>query len=360
MKKLLMTFLAVCCLILALLGLDFALTASRAQPSSQKGQTLTFYNWGDYIDPSILSDFEKETGYKVNYQTFDSNEAMYTKIQQGGTNYDLAVPSDYMVAKMKKAGLLAKLDKSKLTGMDNLNKQFLNQSFDRGNQYSVPYFWGTLGILYNTKRVKGSDLTSWSSLWSDRYKNRLLLVDSARDILGMTLLSQGKSVNDQNKADLAAAQGKLSSLMPNVKAIVGDELKIYMAQGEGDLAVTYSGEAKNAIEKNSDLAYTVPEDGSNLWLDNLVIPKSAEHKQAAYALINYLNRPDVAAKNAKYIGYATANQAAYQQLPKSIQNDKAFYPKQAILDKLQVYQNFNSYWTQAYNDAFLEFKLGKS
>ncbi|MBS9337385.1 ABC transporter substrate-binding protein [Fructobacillus parabroussonetiae] len=360
MKKLMMTFLAILALIAALLLLEWGLTASRAQHSSQKGDTLTFYNWGDYIDPSILTDFEKTSGYKVDYQTFDSNEAMYTKIQQGGTNYDLAVPSDYMVAKMKKAGLLAKLDKSKLTGMDNLNKQFLNQSFDRGNHYSVPYFWGTLGILYNRQKVNGADLKSWSALWSERYKNRVLLVDSARDILGMTLLSQGKSVNDQNKADLAAAQGKLSSLMPNVKAIVGDELKLYMAQGEGDLAVTYSGEAKNAIEKNGDLAYTVPEDGSNLWLDNLVIPKSAKHKQAAYALINYLNRPDVAAKNAQYIGYATANRAAYEKLPKNVQNDRAFYPKQSVLDKLQVYQNFDQYWTQKYNDAFLEFKLGKS
>lgn len=359
MKKLMMTFGGICLVIVALLGLQWGLMVSRNQQSSGK-DTLTFYNWGDYIDPSILTDFTKETGYKVDYQTFDSNEAMYTKIQQGGTNFDLAVPSDYMVAKLKDAGLLAKLDKKQLTGMNNLNPQFLNQSFDRGNQYSIPYFWGTLGILYNKKEVNGSELTNWSALWSAKYRNQVLLVDSARDILGMTLISQGKSVNDQNVADLAAAQGKLSSLMPNVKAIVGDELKLYMAQGEGSLAVTYSGEAKNAMERNPDLAYTVPEDGSNLWLDNLVIPKSAEHKQAAYALMNYLNRPDVAAKNAQYIGYATANKAAYERLPKSVQNDKAFYPKQSVLDRLQVYQNFDQHWTQLYNDAFLEFKLGKS
>ncbi|MFC4761389.1 ABC transporter substrate-binding protein [Fructobacillus durionis] len=359
MKKILMTFSGVFLLILVLLGLQWGLSASRNQDSSSSKDTLTFYNWGDYIDPSILKDFTKETGYKVNYQTFDSNEAMYTKIKQGGTNFDLAVPSDYMVSKLKNGGLLAKLDKSQLTGMDNLNKQFLNQSFDKGNQYSVPYFWGTLGILYNKKVVNGSDLKDWSSIWSSKYRHQLLLVDSARDILGMTLISQGKSVNDQNTADLAAAQGKLSSLMPNVKAIVGDELKLYMAQGEANIAVTYSGEAKNAMEKNSDLAYTVPEDGSNLWLDNLVIPKSAKHKKAAYALINYLNRPEVAAKNAEYIGYATPNQKAYQLLPNSVKSEQAFYPKQSILDKLQVYQNFNQYWTQKYNDAFLEFKLGK-
>ncbi|MBS9335529.1 ABC transporter substrate-binding protein [Fructobacillus sp. M1-13] len=360
MKKLMMALLFVFLLIALILGLQWGLSVARQQPSSQKGETLTFYNWGDYIDPSILSDFSKETGYKVNYQTFDSNEAMYTKIAQGGTNYDLAVPSDYMVAKLTKAGLLAKLDKSKLTGMDHVNPQFLNQSFERGNQYSVPYFWGTLGILYNKTKVDGSKLQNWSSIWSEQYKKRLLLVDSARDILGLTLISQGKSVNDQNKADLAAAQGKLSSLMPNVKAIVGDELKLYMAQGEADLAVTYSGEAKIAMEQNKDLAYTVPKDGSNLWLDNLVIPKKAAHKKAAYALINYLNRPDVAAKNADYIGYATPNQKAYQLLPKSVKSDKAFYPEQSILDRLQVYENFNQYWTQTYNDAFLEFKLGKS
>lgn len=360
MKKLLMTFSGIALLLVLFIGLQAALTASRSQQSSGKKDTITFYNWGDYIDPEILKDFEKESGYKVNYQTFDSNEAMYTKIKQGGTNFDLAVPSDYMVAKLKDGGLLAKLDKSKLTGVDHFDKTFLNQSFDRGNEYSLPYFWGMLGILYNKKVVDEDELKDWSSIWDAKFRHRLLLVDSARDVLGLTLLSQGKSVNDKNVADIAAAQGKLSSLMPNVKAIVGDELKLYMAQGEGDLAVTYSGEARNAMSRNKDLAYKVPEDGSNLWLDNLVIPKKAEHKEAAYALMNYLSRPDVAAKNAKYIGYATPNKDAKELLPDSVKNNEGFYPKQSLLDKLQVYENFNPYWTQKYNDAFLEFKLKKS
>ncbi|MDF7637759.1 ABC transporter substrate-binding protein [Leuconostocaceae bacterium ESL0958] len=358
MKKLLWTTAALLLAIgLLLLGKN---TLDQSRQSKVAGdRVLNFYNWGDYIDPQLLKDFEHETGYRVNYQTFDSNEAMFTKIKQGGTSYDLTVPSDYMVQKLKDEGLLAPLDKNKLTDLDQLNPRFLNQSFDPGNRYSLPYFWGTLGILYNKKQVDGRQLRTWSDLWSPRYRKQILLVDSARDILGLTLLSQGKSVNDQNAADLAAAKGRLTALMPNVKAIVADELKLYMAQGEANIGVTYSGEAKQAMEKNPDLAYLVPEGGANLWLDNLAIPKNAKHKEAAYALINFLNRPENAARNAEYIGYATPNLGAYKRLPQSVRNDQAFYPKASILDQLQVYQNFNQAWTERYNDAFLEFKMSR-
>ncbi|WEV54627.1 ABC transporter substrate-binding protein [Leuconostocaceae bacterium ESL0723] len=358
MRKILWSCLAIALAILGLLGLKTYIDYQSGDHVSGD-KVLNFYNWGDYIDPDLLTKFTKETGYQVSYKTFDSNEAMYTKIKQGGTSYDLTVPSDYTVQKMAQEGLLEPLDHKRLTGLGNYDRQFMNLSFDRGNRYSVPYFWGTLGILYNSKKYSAQDVAHWDDLWQPKFKQQLMLVDSARDVLGFTLISQGKSVNDQSDADLAAAQGKLTSLMPNVKAIVADELKMYMAQGEANVGVTYSGEAAQAMQNNPDLRYLVPSEGSNEWFDNLVIPKNAKHKDAAYAFINFMSKPENAAQNAKYIGYATPNKKAYDLLPAATRNDQAFYPKQATLDRLQVYDSFNQTWTEKYNDAFLAFKMSR-
>ncbi|CAH1854179.1 ABC transporter substrate-binding protein [Convivina intestini] len=358
MRKLLTGGAIIIAVILALVGLKTYLV--QAQDNQQHSdKVLDFYNWGDYIDPDLLVKFTKETGYQVNYNTFDSNEAMFTKIKQGGTSYDLTVPSDYTVNKMIHANLLEPLDYNRLVGMNNYYPRLLNQTFDPHNRYSIPYFWGTLGILYNKKVVSASSVAHWNNLWDSKFKDQILLVDSARDILGMTLISQDKSMNDRSTADLAAAQGKLTSLMPNVKAIVADELKMYMAQGEANIGITYSGEAAQAMAKNPDLAYQVPSEGSNEWFDNFVIPRNARHKDAAYAFINFMNQPQNAAQNAKYIGYATPNQRAYELLPQSVQNNRQFYPSQVTLDKLEVYQNLGQKWTEKYNDAFLEFKMTK-
>ncbi|CAK8054682.1 ABC transporter substrate-binding protein [Eupransor demetentiae] len=356
MKKILIAATSLLVIIAALFAFRTSLNWSSDQ-GQKDGKILNLYNWGDYIDPELLTKFTKETGYQVNYLTFDSNEAMYTKIKQGGTSYDLTVPSDYTVQKMIKNNLVEPLDKSRLTGMSNYDANFLNRSFDPGNRYSVPYFWGTLGILYNSKKIQASQVSHWDDLWSPNLRKQIMLVDSARDIMGMTLISQGKSVNDTSQSDLAAAQGKLTSLMPNVKAIVADELKMYMIQGEANVGVTYSGEAAQAMAKNKDLRYLVPSEGSNEWFDNLVIPKNAKHKAAAYAFINFMSKPENAAQNANYIGYATPNKKAYQLLPADVRNNQAFYPKQKVLNHLQVYNNLNQKETEEYNDAFLAFKM---
>ncbi|WP_195556010.1 ABC transporter substrate-binding protein [Weissella cibaria] len=349
-------------IILAVVALLFGINVA-LQKSAESGlktgsnKTLTIYNWGDYVDPSLIKKFQKETGYKVDYETFDSNEAMYTKIKQGGTHYDLAVPSDYMIQKMKKAHMLVKLDHSKLTGLNNYDKRFMNQPFDRGNQYSVPYFWGTLGIIYNDKYVKASDIKTWNDLWNPKYKNSIMLIDSSRDIMGMTLASSGESVNTKSIPELAAAKGKLDTLMPNVKAIVADEIKMYMAQDEAALAVDYSGDAAEMIAENSHLHYVVPSDGGNLWFDNIVMPKTVKNKPAAYAFLNFMSQPENAAKNAEYVGYATPNKAGKALLPKSIRDDKQWYPAEKTLSHLEVYQDLGPYWVGQYNDYFLEFKM---
>lgn len=323
----------------------------------QSDKILNLYNWGDYIDPQLIKKFERETGYHVNYETFDSNEAMFTKIKQGGTSYDLTVPSDYMIAKMKAAHLLIPLHKSKLHGLQNIDPRFMNLSFDPHNKYSIPYFWGTLGIIYNDKFIKPGTIQHWQQLWSPQYRNDIMLVDSARDIMGMSLISMGKSINTTNPATLEAAKQKLDKLSPNVKAIVSDEIKTDMAQNDAPLAVDWSGEASEMISDNPHLHYVVPSEGSNLWFDNLVIPKTAKHFKAIYAFLNFMLEPQNAAQNAEYVGYATPNKAALRLLPASVRNDKQFYPDLKTMNNLEVYKNLSPKDVELYNDLFLEFKM---
>src|SRR5699024_7391059 len=201
------------------------------------GNTLTIFNWGDYIDEELITQFEAETGIKIVYETFDSNEAMMTKIEQGGTSYDIAVPSEYMIDKMRQEDLLIPLDHDKLPNLKNIDERFLDLPFDPDNIYSVPYFWGTVGITYNAELLPDKTFTSWNDLWDPDLKNEIILIDGAREIIGMGLNSLGYSLNDTNKAHLQEAFDKLGTLTPNIKAIVGDENKLLMQNNEAAVAV---------------------------------------------------------------------------------------------------------------------------
>lgn len=360
MKKIIAAVIVLFAVVAGLFGVGQYLSAKENAASGSSGNSskiLNIYNWGDYIDPSLLSKFTKETGYRINYETYDSNEAMYTKVQQGGTAYDIVVPSEYTVEKMRHDKLLLPIDHKRLTGLKNYDKRFLNDSFDPGNKYSIPYFWGTLGIIYNDKFVKRDQVQHWNQLWSSKFRKKILLVDSARDVLALSLISMGKSVNSRNLADVQAAKAKLDTLMPNVKAILNDEIVMYMAQEEAPIAISWSGEASEMIAQNSHLHYVVPSEGSNLWFDNFAIPKTARHFKAIYAFLNFMSQPGNAAKNAEYVGYATPNREALKKLPRSITNDKQFYPDDRTISHLEVYQDLGQRWTQIYNDLFLEFKM---
>lgn len=342
--------------VIAIVALLFFTSFIMKQASNTGGNKLVIYNWGDYIDPDLLDQFTEETGIQVQYETFDSNEAMYTKIQQGGTVYDIAVPSDYMIDKMKQENLLVKLDKSKLVGLDNISPEFLHKSFDPDNDYSVPYFWGTVGIVYNTSLID-SELEHWDDLWKEEYRNSIMLVDGAREVMGFGLNSLGYSLNSTDLDQLTEAEAKLKLLTPNIKAIVGDEMKGYMIQGDAAIGVTFSGEASEMLDANEDLVYVVPSEGSNLWFDNLVIPTTVKHEEEAYAFINFMLRPEVAAQNAEYVGYATPNQGAKDLLPEEITSDEAFYPDQETVEHLEVYDNLGTKLLGIYNDLFLQFKM---
>lgn len=354
MKRLTILFISVLMMIGLLLG---GLDHLQGKEDNTQ-QVLTIYNWGDYIDPALLKKFEKESGYKVIYETFDSNEAMLTKIRQGGTHYDLAIPSEYMIQKMKEEHLLLPLDYKKIKHLNNISPQFLNQSFDPHNEYSIPYFWGTLGIIYNDQFVpKDLHFQTWKDLWDPRLKNNIMLIDGAREVMGLALNADGYSLNSKQPKELQAAYQRLLRLVPNVKAVVADEIKMYMINNESAVAVSFSGEAREMMDANAHLHYVIPKDGSNLWFDNMVIPKTAKNKEAAYAFINFMLEPKNAAQNATYIGYATPNRKAIAYLPKEIKTDPAFYPSKEVTQHLEVYQNLGAKWLDAYNDYFLNFKM---
>lgn len=342
--------------IVAIITVLFVASLAMTQKTGKVSDKLIIYNWGDYIDPDLLTKFTEQTGIQVQYDTFDSNEGLYTKLKQGGTTFDIVVPSDYMIDKMAKDGLLNKLDKSKLEYFEDIDPKFLKKSFDPNNDYSIPYFWGTVGIVYNKTMVDKAP-EHWEDLWREEYRNDILLVDGAREVMGFGLNSLGYSVNSKDMNQLKEVEQKLNKLTPNVKAIVGDELKGYMIQGDAAIGVSFSGEASEMLDGNEDLVYVVPSEGSNLWFDNIVIPKTAVHHEEAYAFINFLMKPENAAQNAEYIGYATPSMKAKELLPEEITSDKAFYPTDDTIENLEVYSNLGSKWLGIYNDLYLQFKM---
>lgn len=355
MKKLIQFILAILGIVGLLFATNFFMNASTQSTSSG---TLTIYNWGDYIDPELLTAFEEESGFQVVYETFDSNEAMYTKINQGGTSYDIAIPSEYMIERMIEEEMLHPLDYSKIEGVEHLVPEFVDLPFDPGNQYSIPYFWGTLGIIYNETMIAEDAITAWEDLWKPEYRENLLLIDGAREILGFTLQNLGYSLNSTNLEELAEVEEKLAGLAPNVKAIVADEIKMYMIQEEAPIAVTFSGEAADMMWENENLHYVLPEEGSNLWFDSLVIPKTAQNIDGAHAFISFMLRPENAALNAEYIGYSSPNQTAIDEyIDEEIIADEQFYPNLDEVDDLEVYENLGLEFIGVYNDIFLEFKM---
>lgn len=319
--------------------------------------TVTIYNWGEYIDPELIAQFEEESGYRVVYETFDSNEAMMTKIEQGGTSYDIAVPSEYAIEKMKENNLLLPIDHSKIPNLKNIDPYFLDLSFDPKNEFSIPYFWGTVGIVYNPSLLDGQTFESWEALWDPSLKGEILLVDGAREVIGMGLNSLGYSLNSTNENELQEATDKLKKLTPNVKAIIGDEVTQLMVNEEAAVALTWSGQAADMMWENEELDYAVPQEGSNLWFDNMVIPKTAANVEGAHAFINFMLDAEISAQNADYVGYSTPNDAAVSLMDEEVTSDERFYPPEEQRDNLEVYNNLGLELLGKYNELFLEFKM---
>ena len=320
--------------------------------------TITVFNWGEYIDPDLIKQFTEETGIKVIYETFDSNEAMMTKIQQGGSAYDVAVPSEYMVQKMVEEDLLIPIDHSKIPNLKNIDPYFLDLAFDPKNKYSIPYFWGTVGIVFNPNLIEDHlTFTTWEDLWDPSLKDKVFLVDGAREVMGMGLNALGESLNAKDEELLRKATDKLVTLTPNIKAIIGDEITPLMINNEAAVALTWSGQAQDMMWENEELDFAVPEEGSNLWFDNFVIPKTAANIDGAHAFINFMLDAEVSAQNNDYVGYSTPNKAAMELMDPEIINDERFYPSEEVREHLEVYENLGLEWLGKYNEYFLKFKM---
>ena len=317
---------------------------------------LYVYNWGEYIDPEVIKMFEKETGIKVHYEEFETNEEMYTIVATGAREYDVICPSDYMVQKMMQNDLLAELDYDNIPNIDNIGSQYLKsaEGFDPGNRYCVPYCWGTVGIMYNKKMVD-EPVTSWSILFDEKYKGQILMQNSVRDAYCVGLKYLSYSLNSMNEDELKEATDLLINQKPLVQAYVVDQVRDKMIKNAAALGVIYSGEAIYMQRENENLEYVVPDEGSNVWIDGWVITKNSKHKEAAEAFINYMCDPEIALMNFNEITYSTPNTAARELIEdEDIRNSEIAFPDESILGRCEVYnylgtkgdELYDSYWTR--------------
>ena len=324
---------------------------------------LYVYNWGEYIDESVVEEFEKETGIKVVYDMFETNEEMYPVLEAGGVVYDVVCPSDYMIEKMIQNDMLAEIDFNNVPNIKNIDTKYMNmaKSFDPENKYAVPYTWGTVGILYNTSMVD-DEITSWSDLWNPKYQGNILMQDSVRDAFMVGEKMLGYSMNTTDKAELEKVKEKLIEQKPLVQAYVIDQVRDKMIGGEAAIGVIYSGEmlyVQNEVANSGEdfeLKYVIPKEGTNLWIDAWVIPKNAKNKENAEKWIDFLNRPEIAKKNFEYITYPTPNKAAFELLDKELQENTALFPTDDMLKNSEVFKYLGDEGDSLYNDLWKEVK----
>lgn len=314
-------------------------------------KVLYVYNWSEYMPDSVLKNFTKETGIKVKYSTYDSNEAMYAKVKTIGTSsYDIIVPSTYFVNKMSRENLLVKLDKSKLPNYKNLDTKLLSKPFDPNNDYSIPYLWGSTGISYNANLVK-EPIDSWKNLWNSEYKKSILLNDDMREVFGMALKVLGYSSNSTNPKEIEEAYLKLKELLPNVKMFYSESQKQVYLNEEVKLGMNFNGEGFMANEENEAIKYIYPKEGALLWIDSLVIPKGAKNIDNAHIFINYLLKPEVSKIISEEIGYPSPNVKTLELLDEKTRNNRTIYPNEDDLlnsefqiDVGEVLPTYEKYW----------------
>lgn len=309
-----------------------------------KGKVVNVYNWGEYIDDEVVDvnkKFTEETGIRVNYQTYESNEKMYTLVSAGDSGYDVVFPSDYMVGKMIKEDLLAKLDFENIPNYQYIDDAYKNLEYDPTNEYSVPYTWGTVGIFYNKEQVDQADLEQgWDILWNEKYKDKIYMFDNSRDAFGIALLKLGYSLNTTDKAELDKAYEELNKQKSVVQGYFMDQIFQKMTNEEGWLAPYYSGDGSIMMygdEGNPNIGFFVPKQGTNLFVDAMCVLKSSEHKEEAEAYINFLCSTAIAKANAEYLGYSTPHKEARKQLDEDVANNPIFYPPEDILKKTEVF-----------------------
>lgn len=335
-----------------------AMVLSACGSSGGENGVVYVYNWGEYIDPEAIEMFEEETGIDVIYEEYETNEIMYPKIEAGAANYDVVCPSDYMIQKMIENDLLQELNWDNIPNATNIGDQYYEQSeqFDPGNKYSVPYCWGTVGILYNQTMVD-EPITSWSVLWDEKYENNILMQDSVRDAFMVALKLNGHSMNTLDESELQEAKDLLIEQKPLVQAYVVDQVRDKMIGGEAAIGVIYSGEAIYTQRENPDLVYVIPEEGTNVWIDSWCILKDAENVENAEKFIDFMCRPEIALMNFEYITYSTPNDAAKELIEdEDIRNSDIAFPDLSQYNNLETFQYLGDKGDEVYNSLWKEIK----
>jgi len=340
------------CVILTVVILTGFMTACQPDTRTQ----LNIYNVGDYINEDVIDIFEEENpDIKINYETYYANEEMYVKVANKSSDYDVVFPSDYMIQKMEAEGLLNKLNFENIPNYEKISPEFKGLDYDKNQEYSVPYMWGTMGILYNKKLVK-EDVKSWKILWDEKYAKNVFMLDTERDTLGITLKMLGYSLNSGNEEELNAAKDALIKQKPIVLAYCGDEVKDKMINEEAALSVVWSGDAYYCMSQNENLAYAIPEEGTNLWFDAMVIPTTSKHQAEAERFINFMCRPDIAKMNVEYIEYSTPIGEVKEQLDDSVKNDKMRYPDITKVDNMEIF-TYDKELTKRYSEIWQDIKI---
>ncbi len=320
---------------------------------------IIVFNYGDYIDRDILGQFEKETGIKVVYEEFLTPEAMYTKYKNGTVKYDLICCSDYMLDKMIKEKEVREIDYNVMEHIGNIGDTYWqgSENFDKERKYTIPYFWGTVGILYNTTMVDGVP-ASWNDLWNNKYKNNIIMQNSVRDSFIPPLILDGCSINTTDEGSLRKALEALKEQKSLVQSYLVDEVRDDMVNEQAAMAVIYSGEASLATEYNEDLAYVVPKEGSNVWMDSWVIPECSENYNGAVKFLDFLCRTDIAEKNFEYVYYSTPNQSVLDNIDEEEkEEDTAIFPDENVLERCEMFTYLGPEAEELYNRLWKELKV---
>lgn len=329
--------------------LSLGLFSGCAKSNADSSKVINVFNCADYIDEELITKFEEETGYTVKYSTYDTNENMYAKLTSGSASYDLVFPSDYMIEKMIKENLVQEINFDNIPNYKYIDEDFKHLSYDPDDKYSVPYMWGTVGIIYNPEAVS-EPIDSWNVLWDEKYKDEVVMFNSIRDTMGISLKRLGYSMNSTNHEEIKKAADALIKEKKIARTWVVDEVKDMMISGEVSIASVWSGDASYIQDENPDLEYIVPKEGSNKWFDAMVIPASAKNKEGAEAFINFLTDPENSKQNVDYIGYYTPNSKTFDMLDEDI---KESYPSSEILNNCEIFRNLDKETLDFYNSEWI-------
>ena len=325
--------------------------------ANDTGSTVVnVYNWGEYMNRDLNDAFEYVTGITVNYKDYPSNEVLYSTLKSGGTNYDVIIPSDYMIALLIEEDMLEPLNFNNIPNFSDIDPQLKNPVYDPENSYSVPYMWGTVGIVYNTTMVS-EEITSWGALFDPKYSGNILMFDNPRDCIGIALKYLGYSYNTTDESEIRAAQALLVEQKPHVQAYVMDQIFDKLEGGEAAIGPYYTGDAITMMESNGDLAFVIPEEGSNIFVDAFCIPKGAKNKSAAEMYINFMCSYNAGYANMEEICYSTPLLSVYNDLDAEIAEDGISYPDDELRAKCEVFLNLPRSVRELYDSLWSDLKI---